>query len=259
MTGLVAAALVVGMLLFVPGLVAPMPQPVLAAVVIAASITLFDVGELRHLLAVRSSEFLVAVVCALGVMLLGVLQGIVLAVVVSAMLFFMASWAPYSHGARRDRRAASGYHDSSRHPDARRIPGLLILRWSAPLFFANATLFRKRIRELVADSDPPPCWIMVAAAPVNDIDTTAGDMLDDLDKELNERGIHLAFAELEGRVSDRIIKYGLLETIDRTRLFDTLEEAVAAYQAKPGLVGPGDRSGPGADPSGAGRQNDGPG
>ena len=131
-------------------------------------------------------------------------------------------------------RAASGFHDGSRHPEGGRIPGLLILRWSAPLFFANATLFRKRIRELVAGSDPPPRWIIVAAAPVNDIDTTAGDTLEQLDRELNERGTHLAFAELQGRVRDRIIKYGLLETIDRGRLFDTVEEAVAAYQGETG-------------------------
>ncbi len=233
LTGLVAAALVVGMLLFLPGLVAPMPQPVLAAVVIAASITLFDVGELRHLLAVRRTEFLVAVACALGVMLLGVLPGILLAVVVSVALFFWRSWVPYSTELVL-LEGRVGFHDGSRHPEGERVPGLVILRWSAPLFFANATLFRKRIREVVAASDPPPSWIIVAAAPVNDIDTTAGDTLEQLDRELNERGTHLAFAELQGRVRDRIIRYGLLETIDRGRLFDTVEEAVAAYQRETG-------------------------
>jgi len=231
LTGLVAAALVILMLLFVPGLVQAMPQPVLAAVIIAASITLFDVEELRHLWAVRRSEFALAVVCALGVMLLGVLQGIVLAIVVSALFFFMRAWGPFS-SVLGEVPGRAGYHSVERHPDAERVPGLIILRWSAPLFFANATLFRKRIRELVAESDPPPYWILVAAAPVTDIDTTAGDILARLDRELNAKGTHLAFAELEGRVRDRIVGYGLLETIDRTHFYSTLEDAVEAYRAE---------------------------
>jgi MFS superfamily sulfate permease-like transporter len=166
-------------------------------------------------------------------MLLGVLPGILLAVVVSVALFFWRSWVPYS-AELVELEGRVGFHDAGRHPEGERVPGLVVLRWSAPLFFANATLFRKRIRDVVAASDPPPRWIIVAAAPVNDIDTTAGDTLEQLDRELNQRGTHLAFAELQGRVRDRIIKYGLLETIDRGRIFDTVEEAVAAYRRESG-------------------------
>ena len=107
--------------------------------------------------------------------------------------------------------ACPGYHDIARYPDADQVPGLLILRWSAPLFFANANQFRDRVRELVEAADPPPRWVLVAAEPITDIDTTAGDMLEDLDDELNARGILLAFAEMQSAVRRKIERYELLD------------------------------------------------
>ena len=229
LTGLAAAALVLLMLLFVPGLVQAMPQPVLAAVVIAASISLFDVVELRRLYRVRPTEFWLAVACALGVMFVGVLQGIVIAVVLSVMYIFKRTWAPYSAVLGKPPDVA-GYHDIESYPTAQQIPGLLILRWSAPLFFANANQFRDRIRELVKSSRPAPRWVLVAAEPITDIDTTAGAMLADLDIELNAAGIHLAFAELQSGVRDTITRYGLLETIEAGRFYRSVSEAVEALQ-----------------------------
>jgi high affinity sulfate transporter 1 len=213
LTGLVAAALVLLMLLIVPGLVQAMPQPVLAAVVIAASISLFDVAELRRLYQVRKTEFALAVACALGVMFIGVLQGIVVAVALSVIYIFKRAWAPYS-AVLGISPGVPGYHDIRRYPDGQQVPGLLIVRWSAPLFFANANQFRDRIRELVKAADAAPRWVLVAAEPITDVDTTAGAMLADLDLELNAAGTHLAFAELQSGVRDTIVKYGLLETID---------------------------------------------
>ena len=229
LTGLVAAALVLAMLIVVPGLVQSMPQPVLAAVVIAASITLFDLAELRRLYAVRRTEFGLAVACALGVALIGVLQGIVLAVIVSALYIFKRAWAPYS-AVLGTAPGLAGYHDLASYPDARPVPGLLIVRWSAPLFFANANEFRDRIRALVGDSTPPPRWVLVAAEPITDIDTTAGSMLADLDLELNAAGIHLAFAELQTAVRDTIVRYGLLDTIEEAHLYRSVDEAVEALR-----------------------------
>ncbi len=233
LTGLVAAALVVAMLLFVPGLVQAMPQPVLAAVVIAASISLLDVAELRRLFRVRKTEFALAVACALGVMFVGVLQGIVIAVVLSMIYIFKRAWAPYSTvlGTAPD---FPGWHDIKRYPDMEQVPGLLVVRWSAPLFFANANQFRDRIRGLVAASSPPPRWVLVAAEPITDIDTTAGAMLADLDLELNAAGIHLAFAELQSAVRDTIVRYGLLETIDQGHLYRSVTEGVAAFRREAG-------------------------
>ena len=127
-----------------------------------------------------------------------------------------------------------GWHDIGRYPDAKQVPGLLIVRWSAPLFFANANQFRDRIRELVKASTPPPRWVLVAAEPITDIDTTAGAMLPDLDLELNATGIHLAFAELQSGVRDTIVRYGLLETIDEGHLYRSVTEAVEAFRREAG-------------------------
>jgi high affinity sulfate transporter 1 len=233
LTGLVAAALVLLMLLVVPGLVQAMPQPVLAAVVIAASISLFDVAELRRLFRVRKTEFALAVACGLGVALVGVLQGIVVAVLLSVVYIFKRAWAPYSAILGRAP-GIPGYHDSGRYPDAEQVPGLLIIRWSAPLFFANANQFRDRIRDLVKASTPPPRWVLVAAEPITDIDTTASSMLADLDLELNTAGIHLAFAELQSSVREYIVRYGLLETIDQEHLYGSVTEAVEAFEREVG-------------------------
>ncbi len=229
LTGLVAAALVLLMLLFVPGLVQAMPQPVLAAVIIAASISLFDVVELRRLFQVRKTEFALAVACALGVAFIGVLQGIIVAVVLSVTYIFKRVWSPYSAvlGKAPD---VPGYHDIERYPDTEQVPGLLIVRWSAPLFFANANQFRDRIRELVKAADPAPQWVLVAAEPITDIDTTAGAMLADLDLELNAAGIHLAFAELQSGVRDMIVRYGLFATIEEGHFYRSVTEAADALR-----------------------------
>ena len=230
LAGLVAAGLVLAMLLVVPGLVQAMPQPVLAAVIIAASISLFDLAELRRLFGVRKSEFALAVACALGVAFVGVLQGIVVAVALSVFYIFKRAWTPYSAllGKAPD---VPGYHDIRRSPDAQQVPGLLIIRWSAPLFFANANQFRDRIRELVKAADPRPQWVLVAAEAITDIDTTAGAMLVDLDLELNAAGIHLAFAELQSGVRDMIERYGVFETIEAAHFFHSVTEAADALRS----------------------------
>jgi high affinity sulfate transporter 1 len=228
LTGLAAAALVLAMLLFVPGLVKDMPQPVLAAVVIAASISLFDLAELRHLWAIRKSEFILALACILGVAFVGVLEGIIIAVVLSILQFFERAWRPHSAVLGRTDKLP-GYHDVERHPDAKQIPGLLMVRWDAPLFFANANLFRQRIRDLLERADPTPTWVLITAEPVTDIDTTAAEMLADLDLEMNAAGLHLVFAELKEPVQDKIVRYGLLETIDRRHFYPTIEVAVEEF------------------------------
>ena len=230
-TGIVAAALVLGMVVFVPGLVQDMPQPVLAAIVIAASLSLFDAAELRRLWRVRRAEFMLALACLLGVAFLGVLPGIIVAVVLSVLYIFERVWAPYS-AILGEAPGVAGHVDISRFPDARQIPGLIIVRWSAPLFFANANQFRERIRESIRTASTPPRWILIAAEPMADIDTTASAILSDLDIELNASGIHLAFAELQDGVRDQIVRYGLLETIDQGHFYRTIDEAIVAFRAE---------------------------
>ena len=124
----------------------------------------------------------------------------------------------------------AGYHDITRYPDAELIPGLLILRWDAPLFFANANLFRDMVRQRLSETTPTPRWILLAAEPITDVDTTAAEVLADLDEELNADDVHLAFAELKDPVRDTMERYGLLETIDRRRFFPTIDVAVAAFE-----------------------------
>ena len=228
MTGVVAALLVLAMLLFVPGLVRNMPNSALAAIIIAASLSLFDMAELRHFWTVSRSEFALALIALLGVALVGVLQGIVIAVVISVFQLFEKAWRPYTAVLGKPADLA-GYHDIDHFPDAMQIPGLVIIRWDAPLIFANASLFRNKLRKLIAQTEPKPVWIVIAAEPINDIDTTAGDMLVDLDNELNAAGIHLIFAELKQRVVEKVERYGLLETLERRHFYPTLEVAVEEF------------------------------
>ena len=228
LTGIVAAILVLAMLLFIPGLVKNLPQSALAAIVIVASISLFDTVELKHLWRVQKSEFILAVICILGVALIGVLEGIVIAVIISILQFFQRSWQPYSAVLGKPK-GVPGYHDLKRYPDAVQTPGLVMFRWDAPIFFANANLFRNRIRELVSQSDPTPFWVMIAAEPVTDVDTTAAEILVDLDEELNDAGIHLIFAELKDPVRDKVERYGLYDTIDHRHFYRTIEQALKEF------------------------------
>ena len=201
-----------------------MPQPVLAAVVIAASISLFDVAELRRLYAhpqdrVRAGRR----VRASGVAFVGVLQGIVIAVVLSVVYIFKRAWSPYSTVLGKAP-GVPGYHDIRRYPDATQVPGLLIVRWSAPLFFANANQFRDRIRR--ARQERPTRRRAGSSSPPSRSPTSTrrpGAMLADLDLELNAGGIHLAFAELQSDVRDTIVRYGLLETIDEGHFYRSVD------------------------------------
>jgi MFS superfamily sulfate permease-like transporter len=237
LAGLTAGAFVVVMLLIAPGLVQAMPQPVLAAVVIAASITLFDLPELRRLLFLRPTEFGLAVACGLSVAFVGVLQGILVAILLSVAWIFIRSWRPYSAvlGRVPDLR---GWHDVTRHEGSEVIPGLLIIRWAAPLFFANAGLFRARVRSLVASQPEPPKWVLVAGEPITDIDVTAAEMLIDLDVELNASGIRLGFAELPTSVREWMLRSGILEEVSASRLYSTVHEGVDAYLEEMGLPDP---------------------
>jgi high affinity sulfate transporter 1 len=232
-TGLVGAVLIVLMLLLVPGLLRNLPQPTLAAVVIAASLALADLPGAARLWRQRRMEFSLSVAAFLGVALLGVLPGIAIAVGLSVLNVFRRAWWPYQTVLGRPD-GISGYHDVRVHPDAERLPGLVLYRFDAPLIFANARTFRDQVRRL-ARADPPPVWIVVAAEPVTDVDTTASDMLEELDRELNARGISLVFAELKTPVQRKIERYELTRTIDATHFFPTIDDAVAAYRAHTGV------------------------
>jgi MFS superfamily sulfate permease-like transporter len=233
-TGLVGALTIAVMLLFFPGLLRDLPQPMLAAVVISASLSLADIPGVIRLWHQRRTEFILSITAFLGVALLGVLPGIVVAVGLSVANVFRRSWWPYQAILGRVE-GMPGYHDVRNHPDAEILPGLVVFRFDAPLFFANARTFRDQIVRLAA-ADPPPAWILIAAEPITDVDTTAADMLEDLDEMLNARGISLVFAEMKDPVRLKVDRYELTRTIDPAHFFPTLHAAVTAYSDESGAT-----------------------
>jgi MFS superfamily sulfate permease-like transporter len=224
-TGLIGAGIVVVLLVFLPGLLSDLPQTALAAVVIAAALSLMDLPALRTYSRVRKTALALSLVATIGVVLFGVLQGIVIAIVLSIALFFRRSWWP--HGEILGRVAGlDGWHDLDRYPDAEEEPGVVVFRWEAPLFFANSGIFRQQIRRLARRRKPR--WIVLQCEAVTDIDVTAADMLERLDRELNAQGVHVAFVELRDRLKDLILRYGLLETLDRDHFYPSVASAIEA-------------------------------
>jgi high affinity sulfate transporter 1 len=231
-TGLVGALVIALMLLFVPGLFQDLPSATLAAVVISAALSLADVAGVRRLWEQRRVEFWLSVAAFLAVALLGVLPGIGIAVALSIVNVFRRSWWPYMTILGRVP-GMQGLHDVRSYPDAERLPGCVVFRFDAPLFFANARTFREQIRAIAATS-PKPSWVVVAAEPITDVDTTAADMLESLDEALNEKGISLVFAEMKDPVRRKIERYELTRTIDPAHFFPTVEQATEAYRQTTG-------------------------
>ena len=226
-----------------------LPQPALAAVVITASLSLADIPGTMRLWRQRKAEFGLSIAAFLGVALLGVLPGIAIAVALSILNVFRRAWRPYDTQLGRAE-GLEGYHDVRTHPQAQHLPGLVIYRFDAPLFFANAKTFRDEVRRL-ANSEPKPTWILIAAEPVTDVDTTASDMLEDLDEALNAQGTSLVFAELNDPVREKIERYGLTRTIDPRHFYPTIGAAITAFREQTGAQWApagqpaADRTGPG--------------
>lgn len=230
-TGVVGALAIVVLLVAAPWLLRDMPTTALAAVVLTAAIRMVDVSAWRTFYRVRRSDFVLSVVAFLAVAGFGVITGIGIAIAVSILDFVRRAWRPYDAVLGRAQ-GVKGYHDLRRYPDARQVPGLLLFRWDAPLFFANADLFRERILDSVELAPSAVSWIVIAAEPITDIDTTAAEMIQELDDELTARGIELAFAEMKDPVKDRLQRYGLKARIGHDFFFPTLGVAVKAFLEK---------------------------
>ncbi|MCC7541383.1 MAG: sulfate permease [Deltaproteobacteria bacterium] len=228
LTGVVGALAIVVLLVAVPGLLSTLPTTALAAVVISAAIAMIDVASFRVFYRVRRSDFLLALVGFVAIAGLGVIRGIAIAVSIALLDFIRRAWRPHDAILGRAE-GVKGYHDLKRYPNARVIPGLVLYRWDAPLFFANAETFRERLIEIVEEAATPVKWVVVAAEPITDVDTTAADMIQELDKVLASRGVELAFAEMKDPVKDRLHRYGLKTTIGADFFFPTLGVAVKAF------------------------------
>lgn len=250
-TGLVGAGVVMLLLLVFNSLLADLPQSALAAVVIAAALSLMDLSVLRRYAQVRRSALVLSIIATLGVMLFGVLQGILIAVVLSILLFFRRSWWPHGEVLAHVE-DLEGWHSIDRYPDAVEVPDVLVYRWEAPLFFANSGIFREEVRRLVRHRQPR--WVVLQCEAMTDIDVTAADMLERLDLELNAQGVHLAFAELRGRLQDLVFRYGLDATLDRDHFYPSIDQALVDI-ARLDAIGPTDPTDPATpiDPADPGR------
>jgi high affinity sulfate transporter 1 len=229
LTGVVGAGVVAVLLLFLNDLLSDLPQSALAAVVIAAALSLLNLGALRRYWPVRPSAVVLSIVASLGVILIGVLEGIVIAIFLAVLLFFRRNWWP--HGAvLGEVDGLDGWHSVEIHEGAREEADIVVYRWEAPLFFANAGAFRRQIRHLVRERQPR--WIVVQCEAITDVDLTAAGMLEQLDKELNAQGVHMAFVELRTRLQQLVQRYGLLETLDRDHFYPSIETALAAIRVE---------------------------
>ncbi|HNT74233.1 MAG TPA: SulP family inorganic anion transporter [Anaerolineae bacterium] len=228
LTGVVGAVCIAVLLLVAPTLLQTLPHAALGAIVISACLGLFEIPGLLRLYHLRRVEFVLSLVCFLGVALMGVIQGIFLAVGLALLAFVWRAWRPY-HAVLGMVDELQSYHDIVRHPEGRLVPGLVLFRWNAPLFFANAEIFHEHVLQAVAEAPTPTKWVVVTAEPVTDIDLTAADVLSELDQALQQEGIELCFAEMKGPVKDCLKKYGLFTRLGVENFYPTIEQAVAQY------------------------------
>jgi MFS superfamily sulfate permease-like transporter len=228
LTSVVGALAIALLLLVAPTLLKDLPQTALAAVVIASAIGLIEVADLARIYRIQRWEFWLSMSCFAGVAVFGAIPGIALAIVIAVIEFLWDGWRPHSAVLGRVDQI-KGYHDITRYPNARLIPGLVLFRWDAPLFFANAELFHHRVLDAVAASPTPVQWLVVTAEPVTSVDVTAADAVSDLDDMLRAAGITLCFAEMKDPVKDKLKRFGLFARFGEGEFFTTIGEAVNAY------------------------------
>jgi high affinity sulfate transporter 1 len=228
LTGVVGAIAIALLLLVAPALLQDLPNTALAAIVIASAIGLIEVADLGRIYRIQRWEFWLSMVCFAGVAVFGAIPGILIALIMAVIEFLWDGWRPHWAilGSVDD---VEGYHDVTRYPDARLIPGLVLFRWDAPLFFANAEFFNDRVLDAVARSPTPVRWLVVTAEPVTSVDVTAADMLYELDETLHAAGIEMCFAEMKDPVKDKLKRFGIFTHFGEKTFFATIEEAVGAY------------------------------
>ncbi len=225
LTGLFAAAAVALALGVGPGLMRNIPTAALAAVVIAAASGMADIRPLLHWAQTRRSEFWLSVGTFGAIIVLGMVEGIAIAIGVAILDFMRRAWRPHTTELVRVD-GIDGYHEADRHPEGQRVPGLLLYRFDGPLFFANANYFQN---DVLARLGPDIGQVTVTAEPITDLDVTAAEMIESLLTELHRRGVVLTFAGLKGRVQDQVRAFGLVDRVGADCFTPTVGEAVRAY------------------------------
>ncbi|KJJ94278.1 transporter [Pseudomonas sp. 21] len=234
LTGIIGALAVTLLLLVAPNLMEHLPNSALAAVVIAAALGLFEFADLKRIYRMQPWEFWLSISCFVGVAVFGAIPGICIAVAISVIEFLWDGWRPH-HAVLGRVDGVRGYHDVTRYPDSRRVPGLVLLRWDAPLFFANAEQFQNQVLAALDESPTPVQRLVIAASPVTSIDVTSADMLAELDKALEQRGVELQFAEMKDPVKDKMKQFELFEGLGESAFHPTVGAAVDAYLADSGV------------------------
>jgi high affinity sulfate transporter 1 len=230
LTGVVGAIGISLLLLFAPALLHDLPNTALAAIVIASAIGLIEVKDLLRIYRIQRWEFWLSMTCFAGVAVFGAIPGILLAIVIAVIEFLWDGWRPHV-AVLGEVEHVRGFHDITRYPGARLTPGLVLFRWDAPLFFANAEFFHDRVLGAVASSPTPVRWLVVAAEPVTSVDVTAADALCELDDALSAEGVRMCFAEMKDPVKEKLHRFGLMDRFGDERFFATIEEAVGAFRA----------------------------
>ena len=225
LTSVVGAMLIVVFMLLAPGVTAYLPSAAIAAVVIVAAASMVDVRGFIALVRMSRIDALLSLAAFVAVLVVGVIEGIGVAIILSLGAFVSHAWRPYRAELGRVL-GLRGYHDLSRHPEGERLPGIVIVRFDAPLFFANGGIFDDFVRATVTAAGPDIRTVILAAEPITEIDTTAVDELIELDDFLASRGATLIFAEMKGPVKDRLREYGLSERFPPERFASTVGTAV---------------------------------
>ena len=228
LTGVVGAVAVALLLIYGNDLLRNLPNSALAAVVITSAIGLFEFKDLHRIFRIQKWEFWLSILCFAGVAVFGAITGIGFAVLIALIEFLWDAWHPHFAVLGRAE-GVRGYHDIKRYPNARLVPGLVLFRWDAPLFFANAELFKNSILQAVNASPVPVKRIIVAAEPVTGVDVTAADIVDELYQILSEAQIELHFAEMKDPVKDKFIRYELFNRLGTGIFHPTVGAAVDAY------------------------------
>lgn len=236
LAGVVGAHVVAVFLVAAPGMTAYLPQAALAVVVIVAAASLVDLRAPGRLWAASKIEFGLAVAAFVGVVFAGVLQGVLVAIGLSLMVVVARAWQPH-RTELVELPDVAGYHDIERHPEGHRIPGLILVRFDAPLFFANGAILTRFVRECVEARNETVERVVLAAEPVTDLDTTAVEELERLDSFLAGLGIELVFAAMKGPVRDRLRRMDSEGRFGDDRFHPTVRTAVVAFRHRnePGI------------------------
>lgn len=174
-------------------------------------------------------EFGLSVAAFAGVVFAGVLRGVLVAIGLSLIVVLVRAWQPH-RTELVELPDVAGYHDAERHPEGHRIDGLVLVRFDAPLFFANGSILTRYVRELVRDAESPVRWVVLAAEPITDLDTTAVEAIEELDEYLDRKGIRLGFAAMKGPVKDRLNRMATRGRFDEERFHPTVRTAVIAFR-----------------------------